>query len=241
MSIPFILALSLAGRLLAAAPETDPQKLYAQGDYKAAAAAYRQMTLTAPRDSGAHYNLGNALFKGGETGRAIAAYQRAFDMSPRDPDIRQNLDFALRRAGEELIPAGMPPLLFIVFHAFSESELAGLQWLACWATLILAGLLLYRQPWREPLWPWAALAAALWLGTGSWWLALQGLTPSRRGVIAASAAEIRSGPGDNFNVSFTSPEGRRVEIFSDNGDWLEIGITKEGVKGWIRAGSVEKI
>ena len=63
----------------------------------------------------------------------------------------------------------------------------------------------------------------------------------RHGVIISESAEIRSGPGENFNVSFTAPEGRRVQILSVNDDWLEIGVLKEGAKGWIPAACVEVI
>jgi len=234
------------GGPMAAAPEaparSEGQKLYDLGDYQGATGWYLQAVAAAPRNAGLHYDLGNALFKGGKTGRAIAAYQRAFDIQPRDADIRQNLDYALRRAGEELVPAGVPPLLFLAFHLLSERELAGLHWLACWLLLALAGLCLWREAWRPRLLSWAAAALAVWLALGGWWLGIRrGMDPPQRGVIVASPAELRSGPGENFNVSFTIPEGRRVQVLSKDGSWLELGVLKEGVKGWIPAGAVEEI
>lgn len=238
---PLILAAALlAAPLRSAVPEG--QKLYDGGDYRGAAAWYLQAAAADPRSAALRYNLGNALFKDGRTGAAIASYQRAFDRDPRDPDIRQNLDYALRRAGEELVPAGVPPLLFQAFHILSEKELAGLQWLACWLALVLAGLCLLRESRRETLLPKAAAALALWLVLGGWWLAVRGgLSPRRRGVITAQSAELRSGPGEGFSVSFTVPGGRRVQILSANGAWLELGVLKEGVKGWLPAAAVEEI
>ena len=67
------------------------------------------------------------------------------------------------------------------------------------------------------------------------------LEPNQLGVIISASSQIRSGPGDKFNVTFTAPEGRRIEILGIQGNWLEIGVLKEGVQGWIRSGSVEKI
>ncbi|MCX5796349.1 MAG: SH3 domain-containing protein [Elusimicrobia bacterium] len=55
------------------------------------------------------------------------------------------------------------------------------------------------------------------------------------------AAELRSGPGENFNVSFTVPEGRRVQILGSDGAWVELGVLKEGVKGWLPAAAVEEL
>jgi tetratricopeptide (TPR) repeat protein len=251
MRSAILAAAVLAAPLWAAAPRgqaapqspawSEGQRLYDLGDYQAAADWYLQAARAEPRNASLHYDLGNSLFKSGKTGRAIAAYERAFAIRPRDADIRQNLDYALRRAGEELMPAGVPPFLFLAFHLFSERELAGLQWLACWLMLGLAGLCLWRQALRPRLWSWTATAAALWLGMGGWWLAVRGVAPQRRGVIVAASAELRSGPGDNFNVSFTVPEGRRVQILSDDGAWLELGVLKEGVKGWLPAASVEEL
>jgi tetratricopeptide (TPR) repeat protein len=245
----------LAAPLWAAAPVAVPgglaspesparsegQRLYDLGDFQAAADWYLQAVRSDPRDASLHYDLGNSLFKSGKTGRAIAAYARAFDIRPRDADIRQNLDYALRRAGEELMPAGVPPLLFLAFHLFSERELAGLQWLAWWLMLGLAGLCVWRRALRPRLLSWTAAAAAFWLVLGGWWLAVRQVTPQGRGVIVTPAAELRSGPGENYNVSFTVPEGRRVQILATDGAWLELGVLKEGVKGWLPVASVEQL
>jgi tetratricopeptide (TPR) repeat protein len=222
-------------------PASEGQKLYDAGDFSAAATWYRQALDQDPSNAGLHYNLGNCLFKSGRIGPAIAAYQRAFDLLPRDADIRQNLDFALRRAGEELAPPGVPPLLFAAFHMLARQELLGLQWLFCWLAFTLWAAFFWRYRWRSAVWGWALAATVLWLGFGSWWLALRGSAPARQGVIIAAPGEIRSGPGENFAVSFTAPEGRRVEIISEDGEWLEIGIAKEGAKGWIRGSSVESV
>jgi tetratricopeptide (TPR) repeat protein len=248
MTSLLLAAAVLTAHLQAAAPaaldvpaRSEGQRLYDLGDYQAAAGWYLQAVRAEPRNASLHYDLGNSLFKSGKTGRAIAAYERAFAIRPRDADIRQNLDFALRRAGEELLPPGVPPLLFLAFHLFSERELAGLQWLACWLMLVIAGLCLWRPALRARLLPWAAMAAIFWLVLGGWWLAVRGITPQRRGVIVTAAAELRSGPGENFNVSFTVPEGRRVQILSTDGTWLELGVLKEGVKGWLPAAAVEEL
>ncbi|MCX5796350.1 MAG: tetratricopeptide repeat protein [Elusimicrobia bacterium] len=175
-------------------PRSEGQRLYDLGDYQGAADWYLQAVRAEPRNAGLHYDLGNSLFKSGKTGRAIAAYERAFLIRPRDADIRQNLDYALRRAGEELTPTGVPPLLFLAFHLCSERELAGLQWLACWLLLGLAGLCLWRPALRPSLLPWTAAAAALWLGLGGWWLAVRGVAPAGGWP---SGESLRSGAGSS--------------------------------------------
>lgn len=238
------LALALAIGFCAArglAQTADAQKKYDAGDFAGAAALYQQAVAASPKDAALRYDLGNALLKSGHLGPAIASYQRAFDLLPRDGDIRYNLGFALRQAGEELVPPGTPPVLFKLFYFLSERELAGLHWLGCWACLLLAAAWVRKAAWREKLKPFALAALAFWALAGAWWGARLALEPSQRGVIVKASAEIRSGPGDNFSVSFTAPEGRRVEILSQSGSWLEIGVLKEGAKGWLPSDAVERI
>lgn len=217
----------------------DAQKKYDAGDYAGAAQLYSQLAQKQPREGAWRYDLGNAYFKQGRLGPAIASYQRAFELSPRDGDARFNLDFALKRAGEELVPAGVPPLLFSLFHLLSDAELAGLHWLACWAALLLGAAWVLRPARRGALEPWAAGALAAWVVFGAWWGARRLVEPQQLAVVVAPTAELRSGPGEGFPVSFTVPEGRRVELVSEEGPWLEVVLPKEGAKGFMRADSVE--
>jgi hypothetical protein len=216
-------------------------KSYDAGDYQRAIALYREIADAEPDAAAVHYNLGNALLRAGQLGRAIARYERAFDLAPRDADIRYNLAFALRRAGEDLAPSGVPPAIFLAFHGLSLEELAGLHWILAWATLLASSLWLLREGWRDRLGASCLALAALWAAAGGWWLAREAAMPGEKGVIVAPTAEIRSGPGLNFPVNVTAPEGRRVEVLSESGEWLEIGVTKEGIKGWVTSMSVERV
>lgn len=232
-----LLPLSAAG-----ATYDDAKKAYDAADYDRAVTAFNELIARSPNDSALRYGLGNALLKAGKLGRASASYQRAFDLDPRDSDGRHNLDFALDRAGEELAPPGIPAPAFAAFTALSARELSGLHWLAAWATLILAGLFLPgAAPRRESLRGWLIGASAAWLTFGLWWAGLRAVLPSGRGVIIVARAELRNGPGEKFTVGYTAPEGRRVRIFSESGPWLEVGLLKEGVKGWTAVTSVEKL
>ena len=226
----------------AAAPYDDAKSAYDAGNFDQAASAFATLVAAHPSDAALRYDLGNALLKAGKLGRASASYQRAFDLDPRDGDGRHNLDFVLQRAGEELAPPGIPGPAFAAFTALSSRELAGLHWLAAWTTLILAGLMLLGDAQRrDAIRDWLIIAAAAWLLFGLWWAGLRAVLPGGRGVIVVERAELRNGPGEKFTVGYTAPEGRRVRVLSDNGAWLEVGLLKEGVKGWTLATSVEKL
>lgn len=218
-------------------------QLYRDGQYAQAAEAYER--LAAERNIAAlEYNLANARFKENAPhalGRAIAGYLRAWELSPRDPDVRHNLEFALSRAGDTLVPPGTPKALFGLYHFLSRAELLGLQWVGYWACLLLAAAWLLAPALREKVATPALAALAFWAFFGGWW-ALRTLgSGGTQGVVLEPNAEARSGPGRNFPVSFNAPEGRRIVILSESGEWTEIGMMKEGLKGWVQAKSIEAV
>ena len=222
----------------------EANKLYGQSKFAEAAAKYKELAASDPLEAAAHFNLGNACFRlngPGDLARAIASYQRAFNLRPRDADVRHNLDFALRRAGESLVPTGMPSAAFILFHILSRTEVSALHWLGFWAFLLVASAALWREKWRERLKPWVFWAGVFWAAAGGWWGLLALTDVQNPGVILAADAEVRSGPGLNFPVNFKSPEGRRVSVLDEREGWLEIGVLKEGLKGWLSAEQVERM
>ncbi|MEK7233064.1 MAG: tetratricopeptide repeat protein [Elusimicrobiota bacterium] len=226
----------------AAAPYEDAKAAYDAANFDQAATAFSALVAAHPADAALRYDLANALLKAGKLGRASASYQRAFDLDPRDSDGRHNLDFVLKRSGEDLAPPGIPGPAFTAFTALSSRELAGLHWLSAWTTLILAGLaLLGNAHRRAQIKDWLIGAAAAWLLFGLWWAGLRAVLPADRGVIVTGRAELRNGPGEKFTVGYTAPEGRRVRVLRESGTWLEVGLLKEGVKGWTLASSVEKL
>jgi tetratricopeptide (TPR) repeat protein len=224
-----------------ATPAEEARRLYDSGRYAEAVEAYRRLVDASPRSAALRYDLGDALYKAGQTGRATASFERAFALDPRDRDVRHNLQYVLKRAGEDLVPPGTPPALFRAFTELSERELAGLQWLAAWAALLLAAAFLLAGPRRRALAPWAAGAGGAWLVFALWWAGLRSILPPDRGVIVAARAEVRHGPGESFGVAFTVPEGRRVRVLGADGGWLEVGVRKEGARGWIPAADVERL
>ncbi|MFA6029267.1 MAG: tetratricopeptide repeat protein [Elusimicrobiota bacterium] len=217
---------------------------YEAGRYEEAVARYQEAVDREPLDPVARYDLGNAFYrraKAGDLGRAIASWQRAFALSPRDSDIRHNLDFALKRAGESLVPAGMPAPAFILFHILSRDETSALHWLGFWLLLLLLSAGLWNPEWRARLRPWTLCAGLLWAAAGAGWALIAFTDVQNPGVILAADAEVRSGPGLSAPVSFKVPEGRRVSVLGESSGWVEIGVLREGLKGWIPADQLEKI
>lgn len=241
-----VLWLATGPAFAAPSPERleEANKLYESSRFPEAADAYRALLAASPHSAALHYNLGNAYFRQGTPGalgKAIASYLRAFRLNPRDGDIRANLDFALRRSGEELAPAGMPPAVFLLYNILAARELAALFWTAFWAACLAGSAAFLAPRARGKLRPAAFAAAAAAAFFGAWWAMRLSSGFKAPAVVTLQDAEVRSGPGENFPVSFKVPEGRRVERLDAKGPWAEIGVPREGLKGWILKTSVEPV
>ncbi len=237
--LPFLLLLSASASAQQNLAAQARQK-YDAGNYAASAVLFQNAIEKSPENPFLQYDLGNALFKSGKLGEAIVSYQRAFDLMPRNSDIRYNLAFALKRAGEDLVPSGIPPILFYLFYWLSLKELSGFFWVFTWILLLSAGIWIkMKKP--APLRPLLSISLTLCSIFGIWWGIRFLLEPNALGVIVTQTAEVRSGPGESFSVNFTAPEGRRVEILSESSGWIEVGLLKEGSRGWVSTKDVEKI
>lgn len=222
------------------APSADPFQAagaaYEAGRFAEAQAGWERLAaqqgLTAPLC----YNLGNAAFRLGHRGQAIVWYERARRLAPRDEDIRYNLT-VLRSALQDEHASGWE----MADRAVTPTELA---WLAS-ALLWLLGCGLGWALWAG--WEWsrwrglaliglpAFLAVLLWLGLRTRDLA------APWAVVAQPTLEVRSGPGDQFAVGFTVPEGTRALILNQRPGWIELGVPAKSLKGWAPADSVVRI
>ena len=223
----------------------EANELYRKGKYAQAAESYQTLLRENPSNPYLHFNLANSYFKEGSNaglGHAVIEYWRAFALNPRDGDIRFNFDFALKRAGESLVPGGVPESFHRLFYLLSESELLGLAWLGWWAALLLASAAFLLEERRKTrLRPWIVAGAAVWAISGTWWGFRRMADLPNPAVVVETGAEARSGPGSNFSVTFNPPQGRRISILSRQGDWMEIEMIKEGLRGWVPVKSVERV
>ena len=60
-------------------------------------------------------------------------------------------------------------------------------------------------------------------------------------VVTALPGEVRNGPGTDYAVGFTVPEGSKVLILNKRPEWTQIGAPIEGLKGWIPTKEIEEI
>jgi len=218
---------------------------YKNGRYEDALEGYKKVIAKEPANPWGYYNAGNALFRLGRLGPAVFNYAKAFTLDPRSTDIRANLDFALRQTGQTLVQENVPKTLHYFYYCLSDTELKAaiilLFWLACLiggAGLLLAGSgpgVLARKV--------SFSAAGLLLLVLAWMGARQSSTFTDAGVVTKSGGtRMLSGPGENFKTYASAPEGHLVKILdADDENYYEIGLTKEGIKGWALKSEVDRL
>ena len=219
-------------------------KLYEQGKFAEAAAAYEQLIHSSHRSAALFYNLGNAWFKAGQQGRAIAAYRQAEKMNPRDPNLNFNLQFVRKKVnGGETAP---PKLWHRALTHLTLDEWTILAASAYWLWFLLLGLREFRPGLRKPLRGYTATAgmAALLLAA-CFMAAAYEQSRVTEAVVVVPEAVVRHGPLEESQVKFQLRDGSEIIVLDEKellvGDktqsWLQVQDGTRGI-GWLKRDQV---
>lgn len=204
-------------------------KLFEQGKFADAAAAYERLLTNGPTAS-LHFNLGNARFKSGQPGKAIFHYHQALALAPRDPDARGNLQFARRSLGVSADESLARQLL----RLRSPDEWAWLAGagLGAWFLLLAFGEAL---PARRASFAWLirtfgviALGFTALLAT-----AHRERNTARRAVVVVGEAAVRPGPLTESKAAFSLRDGAEVTVLDTKDDWLQVRDAAQRA-GWMK-------
>jgi len=243
----------LAGLLLcmAAGPSgaqpAGVQQLFGQGNqyyensnFEQAIEVYEAIVKKGVYDAGVFYNLGNAYYRVNNIGKSILNYEKALRLSPRDADIKDNLKFVrsyLKEPGEGVLRS--------IVNIFTMNELT--VFCSVVYFLFMAGILLSLFVRNEALKTVNTVTAVLLAAGLVWWYGKYSVSEKTvSAIVISSPAEVRNGPGTDYTVGFTVPEGKKIRILSRKEDWYAVGVMqyepqKVILKGWLPAGIVEKI
>lgn len=209
---------------------------YERGRFADALAGYERLTARGLASAELAYDIGNTEWRMGRRGLAIVWWERARRLDPRDADIRFNLALARSALQDE-----EPSLGETLDRVLTPNELAWGALALLWLLAGAAGVALWRDvPW--PRWRRIALTGVPVLVAATLWLGLRTRDLAQPwGVVVSPSVEIRSGPGDQYPVGYTAPEGQRVLVLSRRPGWVEIGVPARSLKGWVTDSSVSLI
>jgi hypothetical protein len=207
-------------------------KLYEQGRFVEAAAAYRDIAASGGGTASVWFNMGNASYKAEQLGRAIAAYRMAERLDPRDTALRANLQFVRGKVYSD-DRAHVPwwknvvrlatlnewtvitmALFWAFFSVLACAEFAGRRYTKTALAFLVLGLL------------GAATTALAW---NDWRQA--------EAVVVAREAVVRFGPLDVSQQAFQLRDGVELTVRSVKDDWIEVRDPEKRT-GWIRRDEV---
>jgi len=236
--VALLLLLVCTTKVLSADAGTDfaaANKLYAEGKFADAAAAYENILKTGTQSPALLFNAGNAEFKAGHLGKAIAAYRQAEQLEPRDAELRANLAFVRNKVqGATLRESRWQNWA----GSLTLNEGALLTAVFFWA---LFGLLILRQirPALAPRLRSAMQLTVVLVIFSGLVLALQTNSHfhSAVAVVTNADATARSGPFDEAQNAFTAHDGAELRVLDRHDDWVQAANTA-GKIGWLNTNQV---
>ncbi len=219
----------------AAAQFESANKLYEQGKFAEAAAAYEAIRQSGVVSPALYFNLGNAFFKSAQMGRALVAYRQAEQLAPRDPDVRANLRYTRNQVPG---PTGRAGRVERWLATMSLNEWTGLAAGSLWLTLSsLTAIQLWpklAQSLRN--FAIAAAIATVMFGAGLG-LALRLQAGVECAIVTARDVTVHNGPFDESPSAFTVHDGAELRVLDRKDDWLQVTDGRRHV-GWLKSAEV---
>ena len=211
-------------------------KLYEQGRFAEAAAAYKKMAQAGPVSEPLYFNLGNSLFKSGQIGRAIAAYRHAGELEPRDPDLRANLQFVRDQVQGPTLP---PNAWLRRLEQLTTNEWTLLAAAGFWVWLLLLTVTQLRPGLKPALRSWtifsgaAAVILCVCLGV------VLSAESGQIAIVIARDAVVRNGPLEESPAVFTVHDGAELAVLDRKDRWLQVSAGDHRV-GWLEEDRVRR-
>jgi tetratricopeptide (TPR) repeat protein len=231
--LTILLAVVCAGKILAADATADfaaANKLYAEGKFSDAAAAYEKILASGAQSPALYFNAGNAEFKAGHLGKAIAVYRQAELLAPRDAELRANLAFVRNQVqGTTLRETIWQKWV----GTLTLNEGALLTAIFFWGLFALLALRQLKPALAPKLGTATRIAVVLTIFSGAI-LGLQATNHLSASVAVVTAAETtaRSGPFDDAQNVFTVRDGAELKVLDRHDDWVQVA-NSVGKIGWL--------
>jgi tetratricopeptide (TPR) repeat protein len=235
------MAFALAFAAASATPTNSPSaasefdlanKLYEQGKFAEAAAAYEKLALGGAATPSIWFNLGNANYKSGQLGRAIAAYRLAERTEPRDASLRANLQFVRGKVYSD--ERAHVPLWKNTLRLATLNEWTVLTVGCFWAlfSVLACGEIAGRRYTRTAI---LLLLATVLSGSALMTAWRDRHTPEA--VVVAKEAAVRFGPLDESQSAFQLRDGAELTALAMKDNWLQVRDPEKRI-GWIRRDEV---
>jgi tetratricopeptide (TPR) repeat protein len=211
-------------------------KLFEEGKYPEAAAAYEKLMGEGVRSAALYYNLGTTRYKAGQMGLAIVAYRQSAELAPRDASLRANLDFVRKKVNGEDKPAVSTWKDWL--SLFTLNEGAVLAAASFWVFCLLLALGEWRPALTRPLRKYVILSGVgMGILTGCLAAAAYLQFGENTAVVVVKEAVARFGPLDEAKTAFSLSDGSEVQVVDAKDTWLQVKDLT-GRTGWVKRSQV---
>lgn len=245
VNIVFLL-ISLAGVSQNNALFDQGKEHYKNGKYQDAVTTWSKIIDSGAHSSQLYFNLGNAHYKLNNVGPSIYYYEKALRLDPNDSDIKNNLAFA-----ENARIDAIEPLPKTVFSKWYRS-IAGIFTYDGWAKLAVGGSVLFmilfllywfslmerrkRFFFTTSLISFLVLIVAVVLAFKTY----QDTLNDRPAIIFVESTDVKNEPTMAGQAAFVLHEGTKVQILSEEENWIRIALAN-GKDGWIPRSDVKEL
>jgi len=211
-------------------------RLYEQGRFDHAIAAYERLLEEGAVSPALYFNLGNAYFKSGRIGRAIAAYRMAEQLSPRDPDIRANLQFARNQVQS---PSFIISKVTRWFGTITLNEWTTAAAAVFWVffALLAVGEVKPALKQRTRTYIWFVGGAFVILAASVVLACIAQRAADRIAVVIEPEVAVRQGPLDDALTAFVVHDGAELDVLDQKDNWLQVAVGPRRI-GWVKRASV---
>jgi len=217
---------------------------YDQGNYQAAISNYSRLLERGMESPALYHNLGNSYFKSGQLGHAIWSYRRALRLDSGFGPAESNLDY-VRTFNVDQIAIKKRGFILDIWDFFSGLLSAnGFLILLALAWWVSAAMIVYQlislNGSRRLYYLLIVPLIIIIFSAGSAGRRVYEDNLTRWGVLARESADIKEGPGDEFDRVEVAHEGLEFKILGsrENSYLIELG---NGLKGWVDKQAVLEI
>ncbi|MFC1512425.1 SH3 domain-containing protein [bacterium] len=173
------------------------------------------------------YNISNTHYRLGNIGQSLRYIEKAYRISPRDSDIRFNRKLLYTNTGQT------ENVWESIIGFLSINELS----IICLVLVSLIFIFLIISKFITKRWLyWVKFGVISLTIIFSVWLYASYLIFYKNpyGVVLPQEINAYSGPSLEQTISFTVPAGQKIVILGKSNGWLDIGVKKDRLRGWIQ-------
>lgn len=219
---------------------------YKEANYEAAIKSWKSILDSGEHSAALYFNLGNAYFKSEQIAPSIYFYEKALKLAPGDSEIKNNLTFAQNQTIDLIESLPQNKLKTWINKAILSTSFDNWAWITVafvFGFTILFLIYFFSKHSSKKRIFFTATLFLMFFALVSLFITHKSYTLSenlRSGIVFSESTQVRSEPVNRSEISFVLHEGTKVEIISEEDEWVRIKLA-DGKDGWMLKTDLKEI